>query len=127
MKSLAYATLLLAAPAVAQDAPGKIVIYRPSTVVGLATACPVRYKGREVVELGRSKFTEWTVPAGSYILTNKTSSVEVNVHPGETRYVRCNMKLGLLTYRADLQIVDAESFTEHSAEFERKEVALPAM
>ncbi len=65
------------------------------------------------------------VPAGRYILTNHTSSVEVAVDPGETRYVRCMIKTGMLTGRADLQIVDEESFAEHRNEYEQKPIVTP--
>lgn len=93
--------------------------------MGMGVACPIRYKGTEIVELGRGKYAEWTVPPGRYILTNKTSSVEVSVDAGEKRYVRCQMKAGMLTSRADLQIVDAESYEAHSADYKRKEIEEP--
>jgi len=109
------------------SASGKIIMYRQSAIVGLGLGCPIRYKGQEIVELGRGKYAEWDVPAGSYILTNKTSSVEINVFPGQTKYVRCQIKSGFLTGRADLQIVDQESFTEHQADFERKDVVIPRL
>ena len=100
---------------------GTIVIYRPSSIMGMGVACPVRYKGKEIVELGRGKFTEWEVPSGRYILTNKTASVEVSVDPGETRYVRCQVKAGFMSGRADFQIVDQESFAQHADNYERKD------
>jgi hypothetical protein len=106
---------------------GRIIIYRPSAMFGFGVACPVRYKGREVVELGRGKFSEWQVPVGQYILTNKTASVQAVVAAGDTVYVRCSIKPGFMTGRADLQIVDRESFAEHQAEFERKDVAAGLM
>jgi hypothetical protein len=106
-------------------ASGAIVMYRGSGVMGAALACPIRYKGREIVELGRGKYAQWAVPAGRYILVNGTASVEVSVMPGETRYVRCQIKTGFLTGRADLQIVDEESFNAHRADYERKEVTSP--
>jgi hypothetical protein len=108
--------------AVPSNAPGKIVMYRGSSVMGAGLACPIRYKGQEVIELARGKYAEWSVPAGRYILTNHTSSVEVAVDPGETRYVRCMIKTGMLTGRADLQIVDEESFNEHRNEYEQKSI-----
>lgn len=79
----------------ATDLPekGKIVMFRSSTLVGAPSACPFRYKGREIVELGRGRYAEWHVTPGRYILNNNTSSVEVSVNPGETRYVRCNTKM----------------------------------
>lgn len=113
-----------AAPAAQQPstALGKIIMYRGSSIMGAGLACPIRYKGQEVVELARGKYAEWSVPPGRYILTNRTSSVEVSVDPSETRYVRCMIKTGMLTGRADLQIVDEESFDEHRAEYEQKAV-----
>src|SRR5688572_6830901 len=76
------------APAVAQNSEsGSIIMFRGSGVWGAALGCPLRYKGREIVELGRGKYAKWAVPAGRYILVNGTASVEVSVMAGETRYV----------------------------------------
>lgn len=99
---------------------GKIIMYRGSSVFGAGVACPIRYKGQQIVELARGKYAEWSVPPGRYILNNHTSSVEVAVDPGETRYVRCMVKMGALAGRADLQIVDEESFNEHRNEYSEK-------
>jgi hypothetical protein len=104
------------------EAQGKIILYRPSSIMGMGIACPIRYEGKEIVELARGKYAEWPVNAGHYVLTNKTSSVEVAVNPGETRYVRCVIKPGFLTGRADLQIADEASFSEHSKDFEKKPI-----
>lgn len=102
--------LIMLTAATEQPSNGQIVIYRGSTLVGAPSACPIRHEGREIVELGRGKYSEWVVPAGRYILTNKTSSIEVSVDEGETRYVRCSMKMGMMAWRADLQISDKSSF-----------------
>lgn len=117
-------SLLLALAIAAQgDAEsGKIIMYRPGSIVGSAVGCPIRHEGKEIVELGRNKYAEWAVPAGRYVLMNKTSSLEVSVAPGETRYVRCTIKAGFMSGRADLQISDEKAFKEKSAEYERKEV-----
>ena len=104
------------------ESQGKIIMYRGSSIMGAGLACPVRYQGKEIVELARGKYAEWTVSAGHYVLTNKTSSVDVSVNPGETRYVRCMIKPGFLVGRADLQIADEASFNEHSKEFEKKPI-----
>ena len=122
---------LISASALSQGIPataptvGKIIMYRGSSIMGAGVACPIRYKGQEIVELGRGKFAEWLVTPGRYILTNHTSSVEVEVDPGDTRYVRCMIKNGMLTSRADLQIVDEESFGEQRGKLEQKPVAAP--
>lgn len=107
--------------AAAAPQTGKIVVYRQGAMVGLALGCPIRYKEREVVELGRNKYAELNVKPGRYILTNKTSSVQVEVAAGETQYVRCTIKMGMLTGRADLQYADKESFDKQAHEFQKKE------
>lgn len=114
---------LVAATPIADAERGTVVFYRGSTVWGAAGACPIRHEGREVVELGRGKFAEWKVRPGRYVFTNKRSSVEVNVASGETRYVRCQIRSGMLGGGAELQIVDQADFEKRRADFERKEMA----
>jgi hypothetical protein len=104
------------------DGQAKIILYRGSSIMGMGIACPIRYQGKEIVELARGKYAEWAVNPGHYVLTNKTSSVDVSVNPGETRYVRCMIKPGFFVGRADLQIADEASFNEHSKEFEKKPI-----
>lgn len=116
IKALVAATALAVGMAAssappADEATGAIIIYRGDSIMGAAVGCPVRYDGTEVVELGRGRKAMLIVEPGRYILGNKTSSVEVNVAAGETRYVRCMVKSGMLTGRADLQIVDKASYS----------------
>lgn len=131
---IAVIAMLIAAPSLAQDvdevieevakaAPegGKIVMYRRGSVVGAALGCPIRYKGEELTELARGKFSEWNVAPGRYILENKTSSVEVYVEPGETRFIRCQIKSGFASGRADLQIVDGSEFEKLADQLKRSD------
>jgi len=105
-------------------ATGTIVIYRTGTLYGAIAACPVRYKGQEIVELGRGKYAEWVVPPGRYILGNKVSSIEVSVEPGETRYVRCNIGgADSIKGGALLQIVDGDDFEKKSHSWTKKPIA----
>lgn len=122
-KSVATAPIVPpeAVAALATPQTGKIVLYRQGAMVGFALGCPIRYKEREVVELGRNKYTELNVKPGRYVLTNKTSSVQLEVAAGETHYVRCTIKMGMLTGRADLQYADKESFDAQAHEFQKKE------
>jgi hypothetical protein len=124
LAALLAVTQPAAQPALAEPVPadggksGTIIIYRRGSVVGAALGCPVRYEGSDLVELGRSKAFIWQVSPGRHILGNKTSSVEVNVEPGETRYVRCQIKSGFMTGRADLQIVDGTEYATIKDELE---------
>lgn len=122
--------LALCAPLLAQEEPlpteqaaepeATIVIYRRGSVMGFGLGCPVRYQGRLVVDASPGNALRWKVKPGRYILENGTSSVELTVEAGETRYVRCQVKPGFLTGRADLQVVDG-------TEFEKKKAKLNVM
>lgn len=94
---------------------GKIIMYRGSTVVGAAVACPIRFQNREIVELGRGKFAQVDVAPGDYILADKISSVTVHVVPGETSYVRCVVKMGIMAGRSILEPVDKDTFESKRA------------
>jgi hypothetical protein len=124
--ALVLAGFAAAASAAPDPQPsGKIVMYRPGAMFGAVMGCPIRYNGKEIVELGRGKFAEWDVPAGSYALANKSSKVTVEVASGQTKYVRCYMKMGVFGGRATLEEVGEDKFAEHSSDFERKEIAVP--
>jgi hypothetical protein len=118
----------VAAPVEARSAEsvgGKIIMFRPPDITGAAVACPIRYRGHELVELGRGKWAEWQVKPGRYILANKTHSVEVNVAAGETRYVRCSMQMGVWTFRADLQMVDEYTWNQSGNRYVQKAISNP--
>ncbi|TKD50224.1 DUF2846 domain-containing protein [Sphingomonas baiyangensis] len=114
----ALAAIAIMLPGQAAPEESAIVVYRSKSLWGLAIGCPVRHEGRELVELGRGKYATIAVEPGDYVLTNRTSSVEVRVQPGKTRYVRCQVKTGFLGGRADLQLVDEASFLEQGADGE---------
>lgn len=98
---------------------GKIVFYRTSSIVGASVDCLIRYQGREVVDLNRGEHAEWEVPVGYYNFSTKTNNLQVTVDPGQTRYVRCNIKMGLLSGRPDLEKSDALSYGKHAADYQR--------
>lgn len=118
----------LALPAIAQSEPfaavpasektSTIIVYRPGTVAGAAIACPVRIDGIKLVELGRNKQFVWQVKPGRYVLENKKGGVEVIVAAGETKYVRCVMKLNMVTYSAKLRSSDASEYAEIKEQLE---------
>lgn len=124
MRAFAVAAFFAIVPASAQEAPrnGTIVLYRGATLVGAVIACPIRYQGREIVELGRGKYAEWTVKPGRYLLTNKTTTIEVSVEPGETRYVRCAITPGVLVNRTTFQMSDKATFEEEAAKLSSKNI-----
>lgn len=101
---------------------GKIVMYRGKSIVGAAVGCPIRHDGKEIVELGRGKFAEWRVKPGKYLLSNKISSVQADVQPGATVYVRCKIGAGIMAGGAHLSLVDEATFK--SGKLEQKTLSV---
>ena len=91
-------------------ATARIVFYRSSTLFGAAIACPIRYKGQEVVELGRGRKATLTVSPGNYVFSNGTSGTEVRVADGETAYIRCVINPGAFVGQTNFIQVSAEEF-----------------
>lgn len=100
-------------------------MFRPSAITGAGFACPIRFRGHELVELGRGKWAEWPVKPGRYLLANKDHSVEINVASGETRYVKCSMQLKTWTFSAHLELTDEYHWKERSSEYTKKPISDP--
>ena len=100
-------------------------MFRPSAITGAGFACPIRFRGHELVELGRGKWAEWPVKPGRYLLANKDHSVEINVASGEKRYVKCSMQVKTWTFSAHLELTDDYHWKEHSSEYTKKQISNP--
>lgn len=100
-------------PAVAQEkssANVTICFYRMPSYYG-APYKPSVYVGKtEIGRLRNGEAIQVTVPPGMHRLySNDTSSViELNAQPGQTYYVRVDMKRGVWKYRGALTLVDGQ-------------------
>jgi len=126
MLFLAAATALTAAPALAGDsdkapvvipAPaagtGQVVFFRPGKFVGSAIRCTVREGGKMIGRAGNGKY--FVVPAspGAHRYTTKTEATDtlnVEVEPDETTYVKCSIGMGVMAGRPNLSPATAEDF-----------------
>ncbi|MES2904632.1 MAG: DUF2846 domain-containing protein [Pseudomonadota bacterium] len=118
--------MLLAMALVASPVPpgdATIVFFRPKSLMGAALACPVRLKGRQIVDLGRGTFARVTARPGRYSFASKNPLPPIDAKPGGTYYVRCSIKLGIVGGRASLQASDRAVFDRVGAEEREAEVA----
>lgn len=122
MKAIVLAALCAALPATTAvpAQKGSIVFFRSATLAGAGLACPIRYKGVEIIELGRGKYAQVDVKPGRYIFANRSSGVEVSVDPGETRYVRCRQN----NMSAEIQLVDEETYQRYAKDLEPKDMPI---
>jgi len=126
MLALAAATALTAAPAIAGDKPGaaiaapaagtgQIVVFRPSKFVGSAIRCTVREDGKMVGRAGNGKYFVIPATPGAHRLTTKTEATDtlnVEVEPDETTYVKCSIGMGVMAGRPNLSPASAEDFAK---------------
>ena len=95
---------------------GTIIMFRGGSIVGSGVACPIMSQGKEITELARGKFSTWSVEPGTYTLNEKKNGVVVTVAAGETKYVRCSIKMGVFMGKPKLKIVDAAEYGKDSYE-----------
>ena len=103
----------VAAPSESQ---GTIIMFRGGSIVGAGVACPIMSQGKEITELPRGKFSAWKVAPGTYTLGQKKKTVEVTVAAGETKYVRCSIKMGIVMGKPRLKVVDAAEYAKDTYE-----------
>ena len=111
----APAAISLPAPAPGQ---GQVVFFRPSAFVGSAIRCTVREDGKMIGRAGNGRY--FVVPAtpGKHSFTTKTEATDtlnVEVEPDETTYVKCKIGMGVVAGRPNLSPATAEDFAKVAA------------
>lgn len=95
---------------------GRIYFYRQSTMVGAALAPDVKLNKDVVGEAKTGGFFYVDRPAGNYIASSSgetEKTVSFALAPGETKYVRMYMNMGLIAGRLNLEVVPpAQARTE---------------
>lgn len=89
-----------------QDGQGRIVFYRSSSMVGVAVQPDLKLNDQVVGTSKPGSFFFVDRSAGRYTASARTeveSSVEFELRPGETVYVRSSITMGLLVGRPDLR------------------------
>ena len=128
MTALAVAVLLpvsavQAKPAAAQASPtievpappegkGQIVFYRTGGP-GFIMGCAVNENGEKVSSLGAGKYFVLVAEPGPHTFTAESESkdtLNLEVDPDETQYVRCKIKMGIMVGRPNLSPSDKTTF-----------------
>ena len=117
--ALAFGIALAGAPAMAKDnakaaaavalpkpkpGMGQVVLFRPGGMGG-AVKCTVREDGKMVGRVSGNRFYVIDAPAGTHTYTTKTEStdtVNVQVEPDETTFVKCKISMGIMVGRPNL-------------------------
>ncbi len=96
---------------------GQIVFFR-SGGMGFAMGCGVNENDVRVSALGAGKYFVIQATPGTHSYTAKSESKDVltlEVDPGETYYVRCTIKMGIMVGRPNLSPSTKEEFDKASS------------
>ena len=86
------------------EGQGQVVFFRTGGA-GFAVGCSVNENGQKVSSLGAGRYFVMVAPPGRHEFTVKSEakdSLALEVEAGETQYVTCRMKMGLIVARPDL-------------------------
>lgn len=92
---------------------GQIVFFRPGKFVGSAIRCTVREYGKMVGRAGNGKYFVLPATPGPHRFTTKTEATDtlnVEVEPDETTFVKCSIGMGVMAGRPNLSPATAEDF-----------------
>jgi hypothetical protein len=92
---------------------GQVVFFRPGKFVGSAIRCTVREDGKMVGRAGNGKYFVLPATPGPHRFTTKTEATDtlnVEVEPDETTYVKCAIGMGVMAGRPNLSPATAEDF-----------------
>lgn len=91
---------------------GQVVFFR-SGGTGFALGCGVNENGERISALGAGKYFVHPTAPGSHSYTVKSEATDLltlEVEPGETTYVRCKIKMGIMVGRPNIAPSTAEEF-----------------
>lgn len=132
LASVGTAGVAVAVPAVAKEAKkaavqkvipappegkGQIVFYRTGGT-GFALGCGVNENGERLSALGAGKYFILPADPGSHSYTVKSEATDLltlEVEPGETYYVKCKIKMGIMVGRPNIAPSTKEEFDKDSA------------
>ena len=126
--AVATAIALAGAPAVAKEEKataaialptpkpgmGQVVLFRPGGM-GSAIKCTVRENGKMIGRVSGNRYYVIDAPAGTHTYTTKTEAtdtVNVQVEPDETTYVKCKISMGIMVGRPNLSPSNEEEWAK---------------
>jgi hypothetical protein len=92
---------VIAAP---PEGKGQVVFFRPGGM-GFALGCGVNENGARLSALGAGKYVVLPADPGSHSYTVKSEATDLltlEVEPGETYYVKCKIKMGIMVGRPNI-------------------------
>lgn len=90
---------------------GRIYFFRSSSMMGAAVQPEIRLNGQKVGESKPGGFFYVDRPAGNHVASTSTETektVSFTLQPGETKYIRSSVSMGLMVGRIVLELESPE-------------------
>ncbi len=87
------------------EGKGRVVFFRPGSMLGMAIPCPIHDGPGDVARLWSGRYAVYIADAGSHRFMTQSEAKDfltLEVEPGETYYLSCTMSMGMLVYRPNL-------------------------
>ncbi|MBA15766.1 MAG: hypothetical protein CMN73_05360 [Sphingomonas sp.] len=101
---------------------GQIVFYRTGGLVGAAISCRVREGETVVNRLPPGKYFVYATTPGPHefnVRSEARDNLRLEVEEGETQYVRCTVRMGIMAGRPNLAPADAADFADRVAKLDK--------
>ncbi len=95
------------------EGEGQIIFWRSGSMMGGAMGCGVNLGEERISALGMGKYVILNIAPGAYEFNAKSEAKDVlnlEVGPGETQYVKCTIRMGMMVGRPNLSPSTAEEF-----------------
>lgn len=97
------------------EGQGQIVFWRGATMMGGGMGCGVNQGAERISALGRGKYFVMNLAPGAYEFNAKSEAKDVlnlEVAAGQTQFVKCTIKMGVMVGRPNLSPSTPEEFAE---------------
>jgi hypothetical protein len=97
------------------DGKGRIIFWRSGTMMGGAIGCGVNIGTERISAMGAGHYFILDLAPGAYEFNAKSEAKDVlntEVEAGETSYVKCTIRMGMMVGRPNLSPSTAEEFGE---------------
>jgi hypothetical protein len=97
------------------DGKGRIIFWRSGTMMGGAIGCGVNIGTERISAMGAGKYFILDLAPGAYEFNAKSEAKDVlntEVEAGETSFVKCTIRMGMMVGRPNLSPSTPEEFGE---------------
>lgn len=103
------------------EGQGQVIFWRSGSMIGGGLGCGVNIGDERISALGAGKYFILNLEPGAYEFNAKSEAKDVlalEVDSGETYYVKCTIRMGIVVGRPNLAPSTIEEFSRNKSDYE---------